>query len=224
MELWMLLGTALTLGALHSLEPDHVAAVSSFVVRRPGRRSALGYGLRWSLGHGGIVLLAGSTILLLQLNVGEDAGAWLEKVVGLSLMALGAWVMATARTLHAHRHVHDDGTAHTHLHAHPRDPGEPHPREHRHGHGATAFGALHGLAGTAPVVALIPLTSVSSPAAGIAYLLAFGVGTAVAMGLYAMFAGVLVHRAASLSGRFGRALARVAGGATIVVGIVWLTR
>ena len=220
----MRLGTALTLGAVHSLEPDHVAAVSSFVVRRPGRRAALGYGLRWSLGHGGIVLLAGSTILLLRLNVAEDTGAWLEKVVGASLIALGAWVLATARTLHAHQHVHDDGTAHTHLHAHPVDAGEPHPREHRHRHGATAFGALHGLAGTAPVVALIPLTSVDSAAAGIAYLVAFGVGTALAMGLYAMFAGVLVHRAASFSGRFGRALARVAGAATIVVGVVWLAR
>lgn len=224
MELWMLLGTALTLGALHSLEPDHVAAVSSFVVRRPGRRAALGYGLRWSLGHGGIVLLAGSAILLLQLNVGEGAGAWLEKVVGVSLIALGGWVLATARTLHAHQHVHEDGTAHTHLHAHPTDPGRPHPREHRHRHGATAFGALHGLAGTAPVVALIPLTSVESPAAGIAYLVAFGLGTGLAMGLYAMFAGVLVHRAASFSGRFGRALARVAGAATILVGVVWLAR
>ena len=224
MELWMLLGTALTLGVLHSLEPDHVAAVSAFVVRRPTRRAALGYGLRWALGHGGVVFLAGSAILLLQLNVAGNAGAWLEKVVGVSLVLLGGWVLFTARTLHAHRHVHDDGTAHTHLHAHPRGPVEPHPREHSHGHGATAFGALHGLAGTAPVVALIPVTGVDSAAAGIAYLLAFGVGTALAMGLYAMFAGLIVHRAATFSGRMGRALARVAGAATVVVGLVWLVR
>lgn len=224
MELTILLGTALTLGVLHSLEPDHVAAVSSFVVRRPGRRAALGYGLRWALGHGGVVLLAGSAILLLRLNVAEDAGAGLEKVVGLSLILLGGWVLATARTLHAHAHVHPDGTAHTHLHAHPVATGEPHPHEHRHRHAATAFGALHGLAGTAPVVALIPVTSVDSAAAGIAYLVAFGVGTALAMGLYAMFAGLLVHRAASVSTGVARALARVAGAATAAVGLVWLVR
>lgn len=209
MELWMLVGTALTLGALHSLEPDHMAAVSSFVARRPGRRAALGYGLRWALGHGGVVLLAGSAILLLQLNVAEDSGAWLEKVVGVSLVLLGGWVLATARTLPAHAHAHADGTEHAHLHAHP--------------HAPTAFGALHGLAGTAPVVALIPVTSVDS-AAGIAYLLAFGVGTALAMGLYAIFAGTLVRTAASLSGRARRALARIAGAATVAVGFVWLLR
>ena len=228
MELWMLVGTALMLGVLHSLEPDHVAAVSSFVVRRPSRRAALGYGLRWALGHGGVVLVAGSAILLLRLNVAEHSGAWLEKVVGVSLILLGGWVLATARTLHAHSHTHADGTEHTHLHAHPRARGDvsrqSHPKAHRHGHAATAFGALHGLAGTAPVVALIPVTSVDSAASGIAYLMAFGVGTALAMGLYAMFAGFLVHRAATLSGRVGRALARVAGAATVVVGFVWLLR
>ena len=224
MEIWVLMGTALTLGVLHSLEPDHVAAVSSFVVRRPSRRAALGYGLRWALGHGGVVLLVGSVILLLQLNVAEDAGGWLERVVGVSLILLGGWVVATARTLHAHAHVHPDGTAHTHLHAHPAAESADHSEQHRHRHAATAFGALHGLAGTAPVVALIPVTSVDSAGAGIAYLVAFGVGTAVAMGLYAMFAGVLVHRAASMSGRLGRVMARVAGAATIGVGLVWLLR
>lgn len=221
----MLMGTALTLGVLHSLEPDHVAAVSSFVARRPTRRAALGYGLRWALGHGGVVLLAGSAILLLRLNVAEDAGAWLEKVVGASLVLLGGWVLATARTLHAHQHVHDDGTVHTHLHAHPLPasaPGEPHPRAHRHRHAATAFGALHGLAGTAPVVALIPITSVETAGAGVAYLVAFGIGTAVAMGLYAMFAGYIAERAAARSAGLGRLLARVAGGGTVVVGLLWL--
>lgn len=220
----MLVGTALTLGVLHSLEPDHVAAVSSFVVRRPGRRAALGYGLRWALGHGGIVLLAGSAILLLRLDIGGDAGAWLERVVGLSLILLGGWVVVTARTLHAHPHVHADGRAHSHLHAHPAGVGEPHPREHRHRHAATAFGALHGLAGTAPVVALIPVTSADSAGAGVAYLLAFGVGTAAAMGLYAMCAGLVVNRAASVSVRLARGVARAAGAATVVVGLVWLMR
>ena len=98
------------------------------------------------------------------------------------------------------------------------------PRAHEHGHTVTAFGALHGLAGTAPVVALIPVTSVGSTGAGIAYLAAFGVGTALAMGLYAMFAGVIMARAAAASGRIGRVLARTAGAFTVVVGMVWLLR
>ena len=224
MELGLLLGTALFLGVLHSIEPDHLAAVSSFVVRRPGRRAAIGYGLRWSVGHGGVIILAGVAIVLLRMNVDPAVGHWLERLVGVSLILLGGWVLATARTLHAHFHRHDDGVAHVHLHAHPLTPPEAHPRPsaHRHRHAATAVGALHGLAGTAPAVALIPLVRADSVAVAGAYLLVFAVGTAAAMVLYAMFAGIVADRAASRSEKLARGLARVAGLGTIAVGFVWI--
>lgn len=223
MEIVVLLGTALLLGVLHSLEPDHLAAVSAFVVRRPARREALGYGLRWAAGHGGVILLAGSALVLLRINVDAAVGHWLERLVGVSLVLLGGWVLLTARTLHAHFHRHEDGTAHVHLHAHPEEvlaAGRHQPHHHRHA--VTAIGALHGLAGTAPAVALIPLVGLDSLAVSTAYLLVFGVGTAVAMGLYAMFAGVVAGHAAVRSERLGRALARVAGLGTVVGGVVWL--
>ncbi|MEX0893484.1 MAG: hypothetical protein WEB88_15060 [Gemmatimonadota bacterium] len=250
MEIAVLLGTALLLGVLHSLEPDHLAAVSAFVVRRPARREALGYGLRWAAGHGAVILLAGSALVLLRIEVDAAVGHWLERLVGVSLVLLGGWVLLTARTLHAHFHRHEDGTAHVHLHAHahpeavlaatggaetqawpsgeaPSVPAGPvHPlhrhQPHDHRHAATAIGALHGLAGTAPAVALIPLVGLESLAVSTAYLLVFGVGTAVAMGLYAMFAGVVAGHAAVRSARLGRALARVAGLGTVAVGVVWL--
>jgi ABC-type nickel/cobalt efflux system permease component RcnA len=229
LEIVVLLGTALLLGVLHSLEPDHLAAVSAFVVRRPARREALGYGLRWAAGHGGVILLAGSALVLLRIDVDASVGHWLERVVGGSLVLLGGWVLLTARTLHAHFHRHEDGTAHVHLHAHPEEvlaPGEAAATHrhapHHHRHAATAIGALHGLAGTAPAVALIPLVGLDSLAVSAAYLLVFGVGTAVAMGLYAMFAGVVAGQAAVRSERLGRGLARLAGLGTVVVGLVWL--
>lgn len=225
-ELTLLLGTALLLGVLHSVEPDHLAAVSAFVVRRPGRRAAVGYGLRWAVGHGGIVLLAGTALVLLRIHVDGSVGLWLERGVGVSLILLGGWVLATARTLHAHYHEHDDGTAHVHLHAHPIAPheaGEPVPAEaHRHRHAATAIGALHGLAGTAPAVALIPLVRLDSVGMAAGYLAVFGLGTAAAMVLYAMFAGVIADRAARRSAQLARFLARFAGTGTIAVGIWWL--
>lgn len=223
MELSLLLGTALFLGVLHSVEPDHLAAVSSFVVRRPGRRAAVGYGLRWALGHGGVILLVGTALVLLRLEVNPAVGHALERLVGVSLVLLGGWVLATARTLHAHFHSHDDGTAHIHLHAHTAPAPIHHDAaEHRHRHAATAIGALHGLAGTAPAVALIPLVRADSVAVAGAYLLVFGLGTAAAMVLYAMFAGVVADRAAVRSEKLGRGLARVAGLGTIAVGFVWI--
>jgi len=219
-----LLLTALVLGAVHSVEPDHLAAVSAFVLRRPNRRAAIGYGLRWGLGHAAIILLLGSAIVLLRLQVGDAAGAWLERAVGLSLVLLGAWVLATARTLHAHVHRHAGGPEHVHLHAHPTAVPHDAARAHEHRHAATAMGLLHGLAGTAPAVALIPLARMESPLLAAGYLAAFGAGTAAAMALYAMFAGALAARAAERSALAGRVLARFAGVGSLLVGLWWLVR
>ena len=229
----VLLGTALALGALHTFEADHLAAVSAFVVRRPRPVQALGYGLRWAVGHGGTILVAGTLLVLVRLHLPEATGDLLERVVGASLIGLGAWVFLSARRLHAHVHVHADGRSHSHLHAHaPHGAHQAHPttvdtgtgprHDHDHPHAATAMGALHGLAGTGAAVALLPVAAMDGPGPALLYLLAFGLGTAACMALYALSAGWLAERAAHRSGALGRALARVAGLGSVAVGVLWL--
>lgn len=56
-------------------------------------------------------------------------------------------------------------------------------------------GALHGLAGSAPILALLPAAA-RSPAIGIAYLLVFAVGVTLAM---ALVSGALGHFAGRLA-------------------------
>jgi cytochrome c biogenesis protein CcdA len=223
-----LLSTALLLGAAHTFEADHMAAVSAWVVRRPTVEAALGYGVRWALGHGGIILVAGSLWILLRLHLPPSSSGTLERLVGVSLVGLGGWVFLTARGLHAHEHRHG-AVVHSHLHAHTvgsvgAAKGHPHsPRAaHEHGHAATAMGALHGLAGTAPAVALVPLATLDSWASALVYLAVFGIGTAASMALYAMFAGWAAGRLAHRSGRLGRGLARMAGLGAVAVGLFWL--
>lgn len=225
----VILATALALGALHTFEADHMAAVSAFVVRRPRVLDALGYGLRWALGHGGVILVVGAILILFRIHLPESSGVLLERIVGVSLVVLGLWVFLTARRLHAHVHAHGR-VVHTHLHAHRMPHGkaghesgpDEDPPVHAHGHAATAMGALHGLAGTAPAVALVPLAGMESAGPALLYLAVFGVGTALSMGLYAMFAGWAAGRAAHRSGALGRGLARVAGLGSVVVGILWI--
>ncbi len=229
----VLLGTALALGALHTFEADHLTAVSAFVVRRPRPVQALGYGLRWALGHGGTIAVLGTALVLARLHLPEASGSVLERMVGASLIGLGAWVFVSARRLHAHVHTHPDGRSHGHLHAHP--PERSHPvvptagdavagihRDHGHPHAATAMGALHGLAGTGAAVALLPVAALDGPGPTLLYLLAFGLGTGACMGLYALSAGWLAGRAAHRSGALGRTLARLAGLGSVAVGVLWL--
>lgn len=210
--------TALALGSLHALETDHMAAVSAFAVRRPGTRAAVRFGVRWSLGHGGVIILIGAAILFLGVQLPEGVSPWLERAVGLAMVGLGIWTIRGARELHAHRHVHENGVAHAHLHSHALV------ADHDHRHKAAAMGLLHGLAGSGSAVALIPLVGFDSPASGVLYLVVFALGTVGAMALYGLLAGVVVGRTAERSERLARTLARSTGALTVVVGIAWMIR
>jgi ABC-type nickel/cobalt efflux system permease component RcnA len=223
-QIWLILGTALTLGFAHAFEPDHLAAVTSFVVGRPHPRSAFMFGIRWALGHGTSILVVGLLVVLLGLSLPAQFGPTFDRIAGAALVALGIWTALGARRVHAHRHTHDDGTVHAHVHAHVHvhAAGATHSRDHDHAHGVTAIGALHGLAGTAPVVALLPLVGIRSPAMATGYLVAFGVGVALSMGLYALLAGWVAGKAALRSQMLARGLMIFVGGLTVVVGTIWI--
>jgi sulfite exporter TauE/SafE len=218
MTLLVTYATALLLGSLHALEADHMAAVTSFAVGRPGRREAVRFGVRWSLGHGGAIVLVGGVLVLAGVHLPETATHWLERLVGVVMIGLGTWTLHSARALHAHVHRHGDGTVHSHLHSHVVE------RHHGHGHGVTAVGLVHGLAGSGSAVALIPLVAFDSPPLAIGYLVVFAMGTIAAMALYGMLAGVLVGRAADSSARVGRLIAQATGVFTVCIGCVWLLR
>jgi ABC-type nickel/cobalt efflux system permease component RcnA len=233
-EIWAAYAAALALGAAHALEVDHMAAVSAFVGGQPRLRRAVSFGLRWGLGHSVVVLVAGGLLAWSGISVPPAFERWGEALVGVALVAVGCWAFWQARRLHVHVPAsHGD---HGHLHSHPA-PGErhdhPHPHaqphppgtvtRHDHAHLSTLVGAVHGLAGTAPVVALIPVTLMSSLGNAIGYLLAFGVGTTVSMAAYAAVAALAVGRATS-SVRFARVVAHGTAGVSVAVGCWWLVR
>lgn len=220
--------TALFLGSLHALEADHMAAVTSFAVRRPGLREAARFGVRWATGHGGAIILVGAGLLLLGVQLPAAAGYLLERFVGVLMIGLGLWTLFGAARAHRHAGTHApaatradaaDTTSHTHCVETRRVHARGGPR-----HAVTAVGVVHGLAGSGAAVALIPVVIMDSPAAGIGYLLVFALGTILAMAAYAVLAGFLVGRASARSRAVGRGIAGATGLVTIAIGAVWLVR
>jgi len=69
---------------------------------------------------------------------------------------------------------------------------------HRHEHGAVMVGVLHGLAGSAPLLAIIPLSQYSSPIYALLYLLIFALGVLVSM---LIFGGIISGVFSSLLNR-----------------------
>jgi hypothetical protein len=219
---WAAYAAAFTLGAAHALEVDHMVAVSAFVGGDPRLGPATAFGLRWGMGHAMAVLAAGGLLAWSGLTVPPHAQRWAEVGVGLALIGVGLWAWRNARKLHLHDPAGHGG--HAHLHAH-GGPTHEHPHRHspparRHVHLSTLVGAVHGLSGSAPVVALIPVTLMPSFPSALAYLLAFGVGTTAGMGAYAALAALAVSRAASL--KLARTVALGTAAASMAVGVWWL--
>lgn len=213
----LLLATALMLGALHAFDADHLAAVTAFIARRPSAGRAAGFALRWGLGHSTTLLAAGLASALLNVALAPGVEAAAEIAVGAMLIAVGSWVLAGVRRggLSLSPHAHE-GLEHTHL--------------HRPGHSRAAhhsvfwIGALHGLAGSAGLLVIIPVGLMSSAWGVIAYIVTFSLGVTAAMTFYALAIGGLFGRAAGGAGpRWYPWLTGAVGCCTVALGCVWIS-
>jgi hypothetical protein len=217
------------LGLVHALDADHVMAVSALSSRRPGWRPALGHAARWGLGHGlSLGVLAGA-VLWLGWALPEGWARTTEAVVGAAMIGLGAWVAwdVRRRGLHLHFHEHDGLPAHAHWHGHAPDEtrADAHARAHARGHrhAPTLVGALHGAAGSAGVLGVVPAVSGGSLASGLVYLAAFGLGVLAAMAAFGAAFGWWLERARRTGAERGLRTAQLATAAgSMVVGGWWL--
>ena len=196
------LATALFAGFVHALEPDHMAAVTTFVAHRPRPREALRFGVRWGLGHSAAILAVGGALSLLGLRMPDGVTRGLEFGVGTLLVVLGGWLLWTVLHERAHALAGPRGGS-----------------AHAHRHGAGWVGVAHGVAGTGSLVALLQATLAPSPALALGYLLCFGVGTTLGMGAYAAVAGVLFRSAGA--GMAGALRASTALGSA-ALGVFWM--
>ena len=133
------------------------------------------------------LLLIGSAVLLLGMAIPEHLSAVAEALVGAVLIVIGLWVLWDLRRsrTHLHFHDHDDLPPHAHWHGHDQYTTHHDADQHQHQHSAVFVGVLHGTAGSAPLLALIPLTSLGhSPWLGMTYLALFSLGVLLAMFLF----------------------------------------
>jgi ABC-type nickel/cobalt efflux system permease component RcnA len=211
-----LISAALVMGALHSFGPDHLAAVSVFVSRRPSWKRAAGLGARWGMGHSASIFLVGGLVVLSGLRLPERFAPLAERFVGVVLIALGISALWRAKKLHAHVHAHD-GETHWHVHSHAAS------EAHDHGHRVLfGIGMLHGLAGTGALVALLP-SFASTRTGGLLFLAMFGLGTICSMAVFAGGAGHMLSLGRRANVGFERRAIAAAGVASMVVGVWWLT-
>jgi sulfite exporter TauE/SafE len=120
------------------------------------------------------------------------------------LVLLGArliYVLVKAR-IHFHVHRHSAEEVHFHAHSHAGDVKDHAASAHAHAHPqghwsrSVAVGMIHGLAGSAALVALAAASAPSVPL-GLAFMMLFGVGSIAGMALFSAVIAVPL----SLTGR-----------------------
>ena len=226
----------------HATDPDHVIAVTTIVShQRKTSRAAL-IGAFWGLGHTVTILVVGSAIILFNLVIPARVGLAMELSVGLMLIVLGVWNLASFirsvpvatdhPVIHSHTHSHGN-LVHTHVHVH-----APENDLHELGNTSLAYldkslskvgiyqfvrplvvGIVHGLAGSA-AVALLILASIRDSRWAIAYLLVFGVGTIAGMMLITMGIASTLRVVGDRFQIFSRRLAMLTGLLSIGFGLV----
>jgi high-affinity nickel permease len=215
----LLLG--LVTGLRHSIEADHVAAVSTLIAKgktRLGRAPLLGF--FWGLGHTATLFISGLIVLLLAISIPERVSSALEFGVAVMLVFLGAttltgfklgkflrWIRHRSHT-HEHIHVHQDtGVMHSHEHDH---------HDHMHSHKSLIVGMVHGMAGSGALM-LVVLSTINSVPLGLAYIAIFGAGSIASMAAMSALIGLPFTRARNV--KLALALRYMAAVVTLAIGV-----
>jgi hypothetical protein len=199
-----LVGVALGLGlgARHALEPDHLAAVSVLSADGPSPRRGALIGALWGAGHTLSLLACGLGVALAAERMPPRLSDTFEIGVAAMLVFLGG--RAVLRSMHET----------------PRGRPVAHRHRHRAGHvRPLVVGAVHGLAGSGALTALV-IARLSDTGARLLFMLLFGLGSVAAMSAISGVAGWPLARLAR-SPAASRVLLAVTGAMSALFGVLY---
>lgn len=185
-------------GLLHVFSgPDHLAAVAPLASDR--ERGHWLTGLQWGMGHTlGVLLIAGLLLLLKEQLPLDAISAYSERVVGLSLIAIGGWGLRRAWVLKC------SGA-----------------EVHSHSGASFSMGTIHGLAGSSHLFGVLPALAFPSRTLSVLYLAGFGLGAIAGMTAFSAAVGLLSSKFSGRSRSYSGFLF-ASSAVALVVGGVWL--
>ncbi|MGV6844702.1 MAG: urease accessory protein UreH domain-containing protein [Lutibacter sp.] len=217
--------------AVHVISgPDHLAAVTPFAVE--SKRNAWKVGTFWGIGHLLGMLFIGILFLLFKQFIPVEAiSAHSEKFVGVLLIGLSIWIFYSLlypTKNHNHTHFHQNNHPFIHKHHHEHELNETHNHHHQQhlknpNWAALSFGFVHGLAGIAHFLLFLPVLGFSSKWQSITYIIGFGIGTILAMAVYAFTIGNISHLSHKThQPNLFNGIRLASGLFALIIGVYWL--
>jgi High-affinity nickel-transport protein. len=207
--------TGLGLGLGHSLDPDHVVAVSTLLCNNKSLRKSIVSATVWGVGHSTVLFIVGLLVLTLSVVIPASVLALFDCAAGVLLIVLGVLVLRPliAERISPHQvaspvHTQSDFHSHPYSHGH----------EHTHLHKSAFTGALQGLGGSAALM-LVTVSTVNSVEIGAIFIFLFGVGVILGMVGIACLVGSIIAYTASNLEKVHKIIKALTGSASIVFGV-----
>jgi hypothetical protein len=216
LELLTSSGFGSLLGMRHALEPDHLAAVSTLVSRERNTVRAAWLGVCWGVGHTLGLIVVGAALVLFRSELPARVADLFELLVAIMLIVLGSRAVLQAVRQGEPAHVHQHAFA---MHRHSGLPAHVHIGAWTLARRPLVIGAIHGLAGSGALTALV-LTTLPSTASRLAYMALFGLGSTIGM---AVLSGLLGWPLARLGSHrlVVRGISFAVGAMSMVLGLFW---
>ncbi|MBO6881649.1 MAG: sulfite exporter TauE/SafE family protein [Dokdonia sp.] len=218
--------SAILASILHVISgPDHLAAVTPLAIS--SQRKGWKIGLVWGIGHLLGMLLIGILFLLFKEVIPVDAiSAYSEQLVAIVLIVVGLWAfyrIFKEKKKHHHPHTHSDGETHIHTYTSSAESHTHKKKIKQNTLSSLGIGFLHGLAGVAHFILLLPVLAFDTKLEGIQYIIGFAIGTVLAMTVYALILGSIASYSKKANDPIFFKGIRFAGGLfAVVIGIYWL--
>ncbi|WP_066068138.1 urease accessory protein UreH [Neobacillus soli] len=186
------------LGIKHSIEPDHIIAVSTMVGQSKKLSRSTLTGVFWGIGHTSTLFIVGMMLVLMKGELTDKWAMSLEFLVGIMLVYLGMKSMLFIKDSKQDSHNHEKASLIK----------------------ITFIGFIHGLAGSAAMV-LLTMSTVSSVWECALYILIFGTGTIIGMLMFTTIIGIpFVFSKKSIG--VNRMLTKLTGTVSFLFGIYYM--
>ncbi|OIK09025.1 urease accessory protein UreH [Bacillus sp. MUM 116] len=188
------------LGIKHSIEPDHIIAVSTMVSNSKKLSRSTLTGVFWGIGHTSTLFIVGMILVILKGELSDKWAMSLEFLVGIMLVYLGIKSMVFMKKIDSKQNIKSSERASLIK--------------------ITIIGFIHGLAGSAAMV-LLTMSTVSTVWQCALYILIFGMGTIIGMLMFTTIIGIPFVYSKKSKG-LNRFLTQIAGSVSFIFGIYYI--
>jgi len=192
-----------SLGCIHAFDLDHIMAVSVMSSGENNLKRCMRYSSRWAMGHGIVLISLGMLVFSLGLTLPESMALAAEKLIGVLLIVFGGLLI--------YQIIQHQGIQNL-IRQRKQPQGTP-----------FTVGIIHGMAGNAPVLAMLPALSQPDLLSAVSYLVLFAVGLLTSMVLFGLCLGKIQLWLSNKHHRYLDLSASLVGLSSLTVGIVWLS-